>query len=50
MALAMIEFWRPQLLLEFEGLKDKASNGNYEKFIRVISKVAAVEPPDYDCL
>jgi len=35
-------------LLEFERLKEKASRGSYEKFLRVMSKVAAVEPPDYD--
>ena len=37
-------------LLEFERLKEKASRGSYEKFLRVMSKVAAVEPPDYDRL
>jgi hypothetical protein len=36
-------------LLEFERLKEK-SRGSYEKFLRVMSKVAAVEPPDYDRL
>jgi hypothetical protein len=35
-------------LLEFERLKEKASRGSYEKFLRVMSKVPAVEPPDYD--
>ena len=34
-------------LLEFERLKEKASRGSYEKFLRVMSKVAAAEPPDY---
>ena len=37
-------------LIEFERLKEKASRGSYEKFLRVMSKVAAVEPPDYDRL
>jgi hypothetical protein len=37
-------------LLEFERLKEKASRGSYDKFLRVMSKVAAVEPPDYDRL
>lgn len=37
-------------LLEFERLKDKAARGSYEKFLRVMSKVPAVEPPDYDRL
>jgi hypothetical protein len=37
-------------LLEFERLKEKASRVSYEKFLRVMSKVAAVEPPDYDRL
>ena len=37
-------------LLELERLKDKASHGSYEKFLRVMSKVSAVEPPDYDRL
>jgi hypothetical protein len=37
-------------LLEFERLKEKASRGSYEKFLRVMSKFAATEPPDYDHL
>jgi hypothetical protein len=37
-------------LLEFERLKEKASRGSYEKFPRVMSKVPAVEPPEYDRL
>jgi hypothetical protein len=37
-------------LLELERLKEKASQGNYEKFIRVLSKVPAVEPPESDRL
>ena len=37
-------------LLEFEGLKEKASHGSYEKFRRVMSKAPAVEPPEYDRL
>ena len=35
-------------LLEFERLKEKASQGSYEKFLRVMSKVPTVEPPEYD--
>jgi elongation factor P--beta-lysine ligase len=35
-------------LLELERLKDKASRGSYQQFARVMSKVPAVEPPDYD--
>ena len=37
-------------LLEFERLKEKASRGSYQKFLRVISKVPAVEPPVHDRL
>ncbi len=37
-------------LLEFERLKEKASHGSYQKFPRVMSKVPAVEPPEYDRL
>jgi hypothetical protein len=37
-------------LLEFERLKEKASRGSYEKFLRVMSKVPTVEPPDNDRL
>ena len=37
-------------LLEFERLKDKASRGSYQKFLRAMSKVPAVEPPDHDRL
>ncbi len=37
-------------LLEFERLKEKASRGSYEKFRRVMAKVPAVEPPEYDRL
>lgn len=33
-------------ILEFERLKEKASRGSYEKFMRVMAKVPAVEPPD----
>jgi hypothetical protein len=32
-------------LLEFERLKEKAYQGSYQKFLRVLSKVAAVDPP-----
>ena len=37
-------------LLEFERLKEKASRGSYERFLRVMSKVPAVEPPEHDRL
>ena len=37
-------------LLELERLKERASRGSYEKFQRVMSKVPAVEPPEYDRL
>ena len=37
-------------LLELERLKEKASHGSYEKFLRVMSKIPAVEPPDSDRL
>jgi len=35
-------------LLELERPKEKAARGSYEKFLRVLSKVPAVEPPEYD--
>lgn len=35
-------------VLEFERLKERASRGSYEKFLRVMSRVPAVEPPEYD--
>jgi len=37
-------------LLELKRLKEKASHGSYEKFLRVMSKIPAVEPPDSDRL
>ncbi len=37
-------------LLELERLKERAARGSYEKFLKVMSKVPAVEPPDYDRL
>lgn len=37
-------------LREFERLKQRAASGSYEKFRRVMDKVPAVEPPDYDRL
>ncbi|HVY91842.1 MAG TPA: hypothetical protein VHA14_03800 [Bryobacteraceae bacterium] len=37
-------------LLEFERLKEKASRGSYARFVRVMSKAPAVEPPEYDRL
>lgn len=35
-------------LLEFERLKERADRGSYEKFLRVMGKIPAAEPPDYD--
>ncbi len=35
-------------LLELERLKEKASHGSYEKFLGVMSKIPAVEPPESD--
>jgi hypothetical protein len=37
-------------LLELERLKEKASHGSYEKFLRVMSRVPATEPPESDRL
>jgi hypothetical protein len=37
-------------LLEFERLKEKASRGSYQKFLRVMSKIPAVDPAEYDRL
>lgn len=37
-------------LLELNRLKEKAARGSYEKFLRVMSKVPAVEPPECDRL
>ena len=37
-------------LLEFERLKEKASHGSYQKFLRVMSKVPAVQPREHDNL
>ena len=37
-------------LVEFERLKEKASRGSYQKFLRVMSKVPSVEPPEHDRL
>ena len=37
-------------LVELERLKERAVRGSYEKFRRVMSKVPAVEPPEYDRL
>jgi hypothetical protein len=37
-------------LIEFERLKEKASRGSYQKFLHVMSKVPAVEPPEHDRL
>lgn len=35
-------------VLELERLKEKACQGSYEKFLRVMSKVPAVEPAEQD--
>jgi hypothetical protein len=35
-------------LLEFERLKEKASRGSYQKFLRIMSKVPAAEPSEQD--
>jgi hypothetical protein len=35
-------------LLELERVKEKASHGSFEKFLRVMSKIPAVEPPESD--
>ena len=37
-------------LLELERLKEKGSRGSYEKFLRVMSKIPAAEPPESDRL
>ena len=37
-------------LLELERLKERAARGSYEKFLKVMSRVPAVEPPDCDRL
>ena len=37
-------------LLEFERLKEKAARGSYQKFLRVMSKIPAVAPPEHDRL
>jgi hypothetical protein len=37
-------------LFAFERLKEKASCGNYEKFLHIMSKVPPADPPDYDRL
>lgn len=39
-----------ECLLEFERLKEKASRGGYQKFLRIMSKIPSVEPPEYDRL
>jgi hypothetical protein len=35
-------------ILEFERLKEKSSLGSYDKFLRVMAKVPAAPPPEYD--
>ena len=37
-------------LIEFEHLKKRAERGSYEKFLRAMDKIPAVEPPEYDRL
>ena len=37
-------------LLEFERLKEKACHGSYQKFLRLMSKTPAVQPPENDTL
>jgi hypothetical protein len=37
-------------ILELERLKERASRGSYEKFMRVMAKVPAVAPPENDRL
>ena len=37
-------------LLEFQRLKEKAARGSYQKFLRVMAKVPAVEAPEHDRL
>jgi hypothetical protein len=37
-------------LLEFERLREKASRGSYQRFMRVMSKVPAAQPPEHDRL
>jgi hypothetical protein len=37
-------------ILEFERLKEKASRGSYENFMRVMAKVPAADPPEGDRL
>jgi hypothetical protein len=39
-----------QKLLEFERLKEKAASGSYGKFLAVMSKIPATDPPEYDQL
>ena len=37
-------------LLEVERVKERAERGSYDKFLKVMEKVPAVEAPDYDRL
>lgn len=37
-------------ILGFEWLKEQASNGSYQKFLRVLSKAPVVEPSEQDRL
>ncbi|HLH02152.1 MAG TPA: hypothetical protein VKX25_05240 [Bryobacteraceae bacterium] len=37
-------------LRDLERLKQRAARGSYEKFLKVLDKVPAVEPADYDRL
>lgn len=35
-------------LLEFERLQERAAKGSYEKFLKVMAKIPASEPPAHD--
>ncbi|HEY6271218.1 MAG TPA: hypothetical protein VIX19_04385 [Terriglobales bacterium] len=35
-------------ILEFERLKEKAARGSYEKFLRLMARIPAAEPQEYD--
>jgi hypothetical protein len=37
-------------ILGFERLRERSARGSYEKFRRVMAKIPAVEPPEYDRL
>jgi hypothetical protein len=46
----LVEFERLQSSYPSASMKAKASRGSYEKFLRVMSKVPAVDPPEFDRL